>query len=255
LHARALVTKGSSVRELAQHFNQMAERISQLIGSQRELTNAVSHELRTPIARLAFELDMVKHENDESARQLLLTEMRSDLQELEAMVSELLTYARLEYPDLKLVAEPVEVRAWLGSVVGAVALEAEAGDIECDAVAELDTMAADPKFMARAALNLLRNAIHYARGKVRVTLTKSESEGCYRLLVDDDGPGVPALERERVFEPFTRLDESRNRATGGFGLGLAIVRRIAQWHYGTVEIFDSPLGGCRVVLSWPLSRP
>lgn len=256
LSARAEVAKGSSVRELAQHFNQMAERIAQLIGGQRELTNAISHELRTPIARLSFELDLVKHERAETVRADLLADMRSDLQELEAMVSELLTYARLEHPELQLVAEPVDARAWLASVLGAVTLEAEANGIVCSAdETTLDSVALEPKFMARALLNLLLNAIHYARTRVTVKLQQAESANTYELIVDDDGPGIPLQDRTRVFEPFTRLDESRNRATGGFGLGLAIVRRVAEWHGGSVEIVDSPLRGCRIVLSWPVQKP
>lgn len=249
--ARALVGKGSNVRELAQHFNDMAECTQQLIAAQRELTNAVSHELRTPIARLAFEVDLLATAVEEAPRQQLLGEMRDDLRELEDMVSELLTYARLEHPQLELVAESVDVDNWLASVLGAVALEAEANNIECRIVAgDLTAIDIEPRFMARALINLLRNAIHYARARVEVRVWRN-ANGEYQLAVDDDGPGVPVADRQRVFEPFTRLDESRSRTTGGFGLGLAIVRRIAEWHRGSVAIMDSALGGARFTVCWP----
>ena len=78
----------------------------------------------------------------------------------------------------------------------------------------------------------------------------SERDGKRELRVEDDGPGIPATERERLFEPFARLDESRDRDSGGFGIGLAIVKQIARWHGGTVEIGDSPLGGARISMSW-----
>ena len=139
---------------------------------------------------------------------------------------------------------------WLASVAGAVALEAEAGHIDCAVAAEqVDTLMVEPRFMARAAINLLRNAIRHAHGRIAITLLQPDANH-YWLVVDDDGPGVPAADRARIFEPFTRLDASRNRATGGFGLGLAIVRRIAEWHHGTVEVVDSPLGGARFIVSW-----
>jgi two-component system sensor kinase ParS len=177
--------------------------------------------------------------------------MRDDLRELEDLVSELLTYARLEHPQIELVTEPVDTQNWLASAVGALALEAEANGIECHiaagTVANIDI---EPRFMARALLNLLRNAIYYAQHRVELNV-QLFPDGAYQLWVDDDGPGIPAIDRLRIFEPFTRLDESRNRATGGFGLGLAIVRRIAEWHRGTVMVVDSPLGGARFVIRWP----
>jgi two-component system sensor kinase ParS len=251
--ARADVGKRSSVRELATHFNHMAERTQQLIAAQRELTNAVSHELRTPIARLEFELNLITDTGDESTRKRLLGDMRADLHVLESMVSELLSYARLEHSQPAVATHAVDASSWLASVVDTVALEAKAHGIACvTSVGGVTDMAMEPQFMARALLNLLRNAIRYARQRVQVSIEPANG-GCWRLCVDDDGPGIPMADRTRVFEPFTRLDEDRSRATGGFGLGLAIVRRVAEWHHGTVEVLDSPLGGSRFVLSWPAS--
>jgi signal transduction histidine kinase len=93
------------------------------------------------------------------------------------------------------------------------------------------------------------NAARYATSVVRITL--SCYEGIVRVAVDDDGPGIPAAERERVFERFTRLDDSRTRAQGGSGLGLAVVRAIVDRHHGRVHIEDSPLGGARFVAEFP----
>ncbi|KAG1244107.1 hypothetical protein G6F65_021995 [Rhizopus arrhizus] len=103
--------------------------------------------------------------------------------------------------------------------------------------------------MTRALLNLLQNAIRHAGGRVQVSLTSPAPQE-YVLTVDDDGPGVPPADRERIFEPFIRLDESRDRGTGGTGLGLAIVSRVARWHHGMALATDSPLGGARFVVSW-----
>lgn len=253
LGARARVSKRSNIRDLARHFNQMSERIGRLISSQRDLTNALSHEIRTPLARLSFELDILRREGDPVARLALIEEMVGDVRELDDMATELLAYARLEHRGTALTVAPVELRAWLESLIEQVALEASARGVECVIMACPDGQAEfDARVMSRATINLLRNAIRYA--KQRVELRVAASDDGYVLHVDDDGPGIPAEARDRVFEPFTRLDESRDRTTGGFGLGLAIVQRAAQWHGGQVVVTASALGGASFALSWP-ARP
>ncbi|MCH1994655.1 ATP-binding protein, partial [Achromobacter xylosoxidans] len=107
-----------------------------------------------------------------------------------------------------------------------------------------------PRNMTRALSNLVQNAVRYARERVEVALLPT-CDGGFELIVDDDGPGIPPTDRERVFEPFIRLDESRDRGTGGAGLGLAIVQRVAASHGGSIRVCDSPLGGARFVLRWP----
>jgi two-component system sensor kinase ParS len=249
LSARIQLSKRSNIRDLAEHFNLMAARIEGLIANQRELTNAVSHELRTPIARLSFELDQLKQQPDASQSRELIADMYADLGELEEMVSELLTYASLERGATVIKRENIQATNWLDSVVGSVALEAEAAGVqlligEC----RLDTVRIEPRFMARAVINLLRNAIRYAEQKVEVTLVRTGDY--YEVRVNDDGPGVPLDGREKIFEPFSRLDASRDRRTGGFGLGLALVRRVSQSHGGQVEVGESPWGGASFRMTW-----
>ena len=111
------------------------------------------------------------------------------------------------------------------------------GDVSCEA-----------RYMARAVANFVRNALRYAKKTIEVTVQQSANKTY--INVDDDGPGIPLAERERVFEPFTRLDQSRDRASGGVGLGLAIAMQVAKWHRGGVSVSDSPLGGARVTISW-----
>lgn len=249
LSVRIKLSKRSNIRDLAEHFNLMAARIESLIANQRELTNAVSHELRTPIARLSFELDQLKQQPDASQNRELIADMYADLGELEEMVSELLTYASLERGATVIKRENIQAANWLDSVVGSVALEAEAAGVqlligEC----RLDTVRIEPRFMARAVINLLRNAIRYAEQRVEVTLVRTGD--FYEVQVNDDGPGVPVHGREKIFEPFSRLDASRDRRTGGFGLGLALVRRVSQSHGGQVEVGDSPWGGASFRMTW-----
>ncbi|MDL5593717.1 ATP-binding protein [Bacillus subtilis] len=249
LSARIQLSKRSNIRDLAEHFNLMAARIEGLIANQRELTNAVSHELRTPIARLSFELDQLKQQPDASQNRELIADMYADLGELEEMVSELLTYASLERGATVITRENIQAANWLDSVVGSVALEAEAAGVqlligEC----RVDEVRIEPRFMARAVINLLRNAIRYAEQRVEVSLVRIGDQ--YEVQVNDDGPGVPLAGREKIFEPFSRLDASRDRRTGGFGLGLALVRRVSQSHGGRVEVGDSPWGGASFRMTW-----
>ena len=249
LGSRILLPSRSTVRSLAGHFNQMAERIEGLIANQRELTNAVSHELRTPIARLSFELDQLRQQSDPRQSRALINDMYADLGELEEMVSELLTYASLEPGATQVTREHIEAHSWLDSVIGAVALEAEAQGVQLSLrTCEVDVIQIEPRFMARAVINLLRNAIRYADRRVEVSLVKFGSG--YEVRVNDDGPGVPLEGRTKIFEPFLRLDASRDRRTGGFGLGLALVRRVCQWHGGQVEVLDSEWGGASFRMTW-----
>ncbi|MFW6753752.1 ATP-binding protein [Pseudomonas glycinae] len=249
LSVRIQLSKRSNIRDLAGHFNLMAARIEGLIANQRELTNAVSHELRTPIARLSFELDQLKQQPDASQNRELIADMYADLGELEEMVSELLTYASLERGATVITRENIQAANWLDSVVGSVALEAEAAGVQLLIVdCRVDEVRIEPRFMARAVINLLRNAIRYAEQRVEVSLVRIGDQ--YEVQVNDDGPGVPLEGREKIFEPFSRLDASRDRRTGGFGLGLALVRRVSQSHCGQVDVGDSPWGGASFRMTW-----
>ncbi|OLF54711.1 ATP-binding protein [Pseudomonas chlororaphis] len=252
LSARLHLSRRSNIRELAEHFNRMASRIEGLIANQRELTNAVSHELRTPIARLSFELDQLK-QSDPKHNGELIADMYADLGELEEMVSELLTYASLERGATVISRENIQARNWLDSVVGSVALEAEAAGVQMSIRAcEVECISIEPRFMARALINLLRNAIRYADRRVEISL-RLVGQG-YEVQVNDDGPGVPVDGRKKIFEPFSRLDASRDRRTGGFGLGLALVRRVSQSHGGQVEVTDSQWGGASFRMTWAHSE-
>ncbi|GGY16289.1 ATP-binding protein [Paludibacterium paludis] len=253
LRARVGVSKRSTIRDLAEHFNRMSDKIAELINNQRDLTNALSHELRTPLARLTFELDMLRSADKPAERNELIDDMAADVRELDDMVSELLAYARLEHRGSMSTCSRVVIASWLEEVVGHVELEARARDIEC--VASGDTSATgvfEVRAMTRAAVNLLRNAIRYAERRVEIRF--AETPAGQILTIADDGPGIPPADRLRVFEPFTRLDESRDRTTGGFGLGLAIVRRIVRWHGGSIEIGEAELGGALFTIILP-ARP
>ena len=243
------VGRFSALRPLAEAFDAMAARIDGLLRSHRSLTSAVSHELRTPLARLRFSHSLAREETSAQGKDAYLARMERDIAQIDELTTELLGYARLERESPAMRLQEVPAEAWLedaladadgadrGSPAPAVALRVAVACLECE-----------PRYMARAVANLVRNARMHARGTVQVSLRQ---DGPRTVIdVDDDGDGIPPSDRERVFEPFVRLDPSRSRDSGGFGLGLAIARQIARWHGGDVFIGDSPLGGARISIVW-----
>jgi len=171
LQARARLSRHSSIGNLGDTFNLMSERIGALIGNQRELTNAVSHELRTPIARLTFELDMIGRTDDAAERKRLIDDMKSDVAELDSMASELLMYARLEHKSDGVALQAEDARSWLDSVVQHAGFEAGQSGVRLEVVlCQVGEVHLHPRYMTRALLNLLQNAIRYAGGRVQVSL-------------------------------------------------------------------------------------
>ena len=247
---RAQIPPIAALAPLARTFNQMAERIQRLITSHKELTNAVSHELRTPIARLRFGLEMVESSPGKAAKAGYIDGIRRDLDELDGLVSELLTYARFDRTTLDPHLQELALAPWLEEALDEASAGIQAhlqGDI---APAQRDLRARfESRYLRRALDNLVQNAARYGNGLIRVTLERQEGE--VLIPVDDDGPGIDEADRERIFEPFSRLDSSRSKDSGGYGLGLAIVRRIMESHRGAVTISPSPLGGSRFSLRWP----
>ena len=248
---RAKVSRHSALAPVADAFNGMADRIQQLIDSHRELTRAVSHELRTPISRIRFGLEILAGVPDDDRRQQQVDDMQKDIDELDGLVSELLTYARFDGRPPGLEDQAYPLVPWLKEVVGYVDPELAAIDFKLNNHLENETVTArfDAKHMGRAVSNLLQNAVKYTRSRVALTAAVVAGQVC--IHVDDDGPGIPAADRQRIFEPFARLDDSRSRHSGGYGLGLAIVQRVAIWHQGAVRVADSPLGGARFSICWP----
>ncbi|MGZ5034901.1 MAG: ATP-binding protein [Usitatibacter sp.] len=247
---RAQLGKASLLQPIAASFNVMAERVRALLQSHRDLEQGVAHELRTPLAQLKFDLELARTSALEAEREERFTAMQRDIADLEDLVGELLVLANLsEAPPYK----PRDVPA--GELIDEVVrrateeMRASGRSIAIEGPRHLPaSITCDSKYLSRALVNVLRNAVRYARSKVALTVERAGSRTV--ISVDDDGPGVPPVERERLFEPFTRLEGSRGRDSGGVGLGLAIVKSVAEWHGGEARISDSPLGGARVSISW-----
>ncbi|MFH0782230.1 MAG: ATP-binding protein [Pseudomonadota bacterium] len=250
-NTRVEMSKFSNLAPLAHAFNTMAERIGQLICSHKELTNAVSHELRTPLSRLKFGLEMIETAGDSEKRSFYARELQTDVAELEDLVDELLTYARFDREKPELQFDVHNLEPFLQQVIA----EAISDDspIRCQLHCHLDKesrqVSFEPKYLARALGNLLQNAMNHATSQILVIVERNGEE-C-SIHIDDDGPGIPEVDRLRIFEPFTRLDVSRSRMSGGYGLGLAIVMRIIKWHNGQATAGNGPSGGARLTVRWP----
>ena len=250
LDARAEESSPDAIGNLARRFNVMADRVQALLQSQRRLIQAVSHELRTPTARIRFGLEMLSLAKTEEDRQRRIDAMDEDLTELDQLVEELLVFMRAGEQISEEVREVLPGAALVRQV--ARRLRDLRPEVQIEVVpgedAEVQVHAAGKAFR-RVIQNLLTNALRYARENVTVRLERRDET--VLMIVSDDGPGVPVADRERIFEPFARVDDSRSRESGGTGLGLAIVRRIVVSHGGRVSVSEAAEGGARFVCSWP----
>ncbi|MGH7153107.1 MAG: sensor histidine kinase [Acetobacteraceae bacterium] len=229
------------VATAAAAFNTMAARIRRFVQDRTELLTAIGHDLRTPITRLKLRAEFM--EDDEQRRKML-----GDLEELEAMVSATLAFGR-DAKTTESVA-PVDLPELLRTVLD------ETADTRPDAGERLAyegpphlTVRVRPLSLKRAFANLVSNAVTYG-GSARVRLLPP-NKGVLTIEVEDDGPGVAPGELERVFEPFHRGEPSRNRETGGVGLGLPIARNILRAHGGDVILANRPTGGVRASVTLP----
>ena len=251
LGERTQISSHSNIGSLATVFDTMAGDIENLLNQQRDLLNAVSHELRTPLTRLDFGLALALSDDLPAASRERLLGLVAHIRELDELVLELLSYSRLQNPARLPEQVEVSLDEFIDSILGSVDEELESPDIVIDVLlhGQLERFVLDPRLTARAIQNLLRNAMRYCEKRIQIGV-KVCPKGC-EIWVDDDGIGIPDDERERIFEPFYRLDRSRDRATGGFGLGLAISRRALEAQGGTLTVEASPLGGARFKLWLP----
>lgn len=252
LSERTQLPARSNIGSLAHVFDTMAGDIEKLLNQQRDLLNAVSHELRTPLTRLDFGLALALSEELPEASRERLQGLVAHIRELDELVLELLSYSRLQNPVCLPEQVPVALDEFIDSILGSVDDELASPDIVIDVLLHgaLERFTLDPRLTARALQNLLRNATRYCDRRIQVGVQVGD-EGC-EIWVDDDGIGIPDDQRERVFEPFYRLDRSRDRSTGGFGLGLAISRRALEAQGGSLTVLTSPLGGARFRLWLPV---
>jgi signal transduction histidine kinase len=222
-------------------FNTMAARIRRFVSDRTEMLSAIGHDLRTPITRMKLRAEFI--DDDE-----LRTKMLADLDELETMVSATLAFGRDSRAN-----EPVssiDLAELLRTILDETSdAKPEAGDqLSYDGPAH-QTVRVRPVALKRALANLVSNAVNYG-GAAWVTMVPMA--GMIEVAIEDNGPGIPLGELDHVFEPFHRLEQSRNRETGGVGLGLPIARNMLRAHGGDVVLTNRPQGGLRATVTLPV---
>ncbi|WP_420564300.1 ATP-binding protein [Thalassobaculum sp.] len=228
----------TEVRQASAAFLQMRDRINRQLSQRTEMLAGVSHDLRTPLTRMKLELAMLGDNDD-------IAELKADVTEMERMVEGYLAFARGEGAEV-----PVEID--VGTLVNDVIANERRGGTRIVYEQPDDgeaVLPARPDALRRAVANLVQNAARYGS---RVNVAVVRAGEIIEITVDDDGTGIPADRREEAFQPFKRLEPSRNLETGGTGLGLTISRDIIRSHGGDLTLEDSPLGGLRAVIRLPI---
>jgi two-component system OmpR family sensor kinase len=243
---------GDEVRVLADAFNHMLDRLSEAFAGQRAFVADASHELRTPLTVIRGQLEVLSAQTHPPIEEVRRVErlVQDEVSRITRLVDDLLLLAKSEETQF-LQIEPTDLRPYIEDLWYGMSLTAERR-FELSAIPD-GTLQADPDRLAQALHNLARNAVEHTTapdGLVRLDVSPT-AHGHVRFVVEDDGPGIPTDQRERVFERFHRTDAARDRASGGTGLGLAIVRAIAQAHSGRVSAGERPGGGTRVELELP----
>ncbi len=251
---RLPVDGSDEMASLASSYNSMSDHIQRLIEAQRELMRAVSHELRTPVARIRFGMEMLAEDDDYDSRLQQVDMIDKDIEALNNLIDEIMTYAKLEQGTPSFDYEKVVLLEVLEQVATKTEALKTQKEIILNAPPEYLQVDAEYRYLHRVVQNLVGNAIRYCDNKVMISGGVNDHGKAY-ICVEDDGAGIPEQDRERVFEAFARLDDSRTRASGGYGLGLSIVSRIAYWFGGEIRVDESPtLGGARFIMTWPAKR-
>jgi two-component system OmpR family sensor kinase len=249
---RPPASASAEIRVLAESFNHMLDRLAQAFQAQRDFIADASHELRTPLTVIAGQVEVLAAQDEPSPEEVRRVQqlVSAEISRTSRLVSDMLLLSSAERGDF-LRTEEIELRGFVTDIWEG-ATTATERTFELSAVPDV-TLVADPDRLAQALRNLIRNAIDHTTapdGLVRLEVRLLAGRAL-RFAVLDDGPGIPPDQRERIFERFHRTDEGRARATGGAGLGLAIVYAIARAHGGNVRATASASGGAAFELDLP----
>ena len=250
LSARVKLGGNDEVTDLATDFNLMADRIQNMLTSQRQLVSDVSHELRSPLARLRVALELAQRSGEAGKA---LTRIEKEADELEYLVTELLSLARLESGQSQLETQRVDMNALLNKIAQDARYEGEKTlrEVTFNPGTAM-TLQVDPVLISAAIENVVRNALRHTPPDSSVAISTQNTDKLFCIIIDDQGPGVPEVSLEKLFEPFARVATARDRNSGGFGLGLAITGRTMKAHGGTVVAENRTQGGLRVILKFPI---
>jgi len=244
LEQRITIDKTSYIAGIEAEFNKMAQRIETLISDNQLLGNAVSHDLRTPLARLRFGIEALEETNNPKLREKYQKHISRDVDEMEKLVAVLLNYARLDQAMVAIDKREVVIQDVINDCIKA----ANSQNIKIEFIANDNvTVLADINYLSMLINNLLSNAVQYANTKIAVAVIQNDN--VISLIVADDGQGIEESKRQEILKPFTRGDNALEKQ--GYGMGLAIVTRIAQWHEATLSVDNCiELNGAKFTISF-----
>jgi two-component system OmpR family sensor kinase len=254
LSARAGLRRSDEVGELSLAFDDMAGRLESLVRSERQLLADVSHELRTPLSRIRVALDLAA-EGDVARARKYLEEIRIDLAELDQLLGDVLTAARLDQAggrgEVPLRLQQVKAQAIVDRSADRFRRSHPGRELKVTVEGILPGLVADPAMLRRVLDNLLDNAAKYSESPAPVEVVARQDGVAFQVTVRDEGIGVEPQDLPRLFTPFFRTDRSRARGSGGVGLGLALAKRIVEAHGGTIGVESQPGLGTTVRFSVP----
>jgi len=234
----------SYIADIENEFNRMALRIQTLIGDNKLLSDAVSHDLRTPLARLRFGIEVLQETDNPKTREKYQQHLCRDISEMERLVNVLLNYARIEQSMIGVEKQSIDLNDLVSQCVQAISDSDKVINWYADGLAMVN---GDINYLSMLINNLLSNAQQYASNEITLTIINNGSR--IEFTISDDGPGIPKEKRDELLKPFMRGDQSHEKP--GYGMGLAIVSRIAQLHDATFTIADSvKLGGAEFCLTF-----
>ena len=235
---------------LARDFDTMADHVRMLLASKEDLLRGMSHELRSPLARLRVASGLARRPGADVTRQLDRIELEAE--RLDTLIGQMLQLSQLRAVEPAVPREPLDLATLLSEVVEDARLEASAANksVEWTPGASL-SVESDHDLMRSAIENVLRNAVRFTKPDSAVAVSLHRDRNAARIVIEDQGPGVPHAELQRIFDPFYRVAESRDRDSGGTGLGLAITARIVRLYGGEVRAANIMTGGLRVEIELP----
>jgi two-component system sensor histidine kinase CpxA len=249
-----VLARQDEIGGLARDFNQMASRIETLLQAQQRLIADVSHELRSPITRLSLAFGLMRRRKDGDSH-TSLARMEREVERLNALIAQLLTLSRLESLDQPPPMETIDLAALVQEVAADADFEATNMNrsvrlVECAAC----SVRGAHDLLRSAVENIVRNAVKYTtpNGQALIRLFSVDGSRTAAIVVEDQGPGVPTEALDHMFEPFYRVDEARDRRSGGAGLGLAITRQIVTLHGGSVRALNREAGGLEMRITLPV---
>ncbi len=247
----AIKTRKDEMARLSQDFDHMAEQIEQLILSKERLLQDISHELRSPLARLQVALTLLKDKSSEDVEPFI-DRMELEIERLDDLIGDILALAKLQKPKQSYRMSEVNLGELINPIIQDANFEFEAKHVSAN-LSMTQTVKANinEKLMHHAIENVIRNALIYTKPETTVDVAVTEDTDEILITIADRGQGVPEENLHTIFSPFFRVDDSREKKTGGFGLGLAIAFKAVDVHHGNIKAENRPDGGLIITIELP----